>query len=219
MRCRSSRPAVFRGSEGRVVAAAALRRDYRRGFRLDHRFAETGRATVRVAEKQWVGAAPLPCGRRGPEEAGGSPGLERGPLARSRNCHAHAGRRSTSNGRRVGRSHPCFREAAPGAVPGWLVVRNGSHLHRPGILRGGPASPPRKGIDAFFATHRGHGHYLAYGGPEDALLAELMGREGALCLGRGGTQNLCFGRFFSGGIQGGMCADRDRLCLGDEAPR
>src|SRR5207248_6955420 len=33
----------------------------------------------------------------------------------------------------------------------------------------------RKGVDAFFATHRGHGHYLASGGPEDALLAELMG--------------------------------------------
>jgi 2-oxoisovalerate dehydrogenase E1 component len=63
----------------------------------------------------------------------------------------------------------------------------------------------RRGVDAFFATHRGHGHYLAYGGPEDALLAELMGRAGALCLGRGGTQNLCFQRFFSGGIQGG-CA-------------
>ena len=61
----------------------------------------------------------------------------------------------------------------------------------------------RKGVDAFFATHRGHGHYLAYGGPEDALLAELMGRAGALCLGRGGTQNLCFRRFFSAGIQGG----------------
>jgi 2-oxoisovalerate dehydrogenase E1 component len=61
----------------------------------------------------------------------------------------------------------------------------------------------RPGIDAFFATHRGHGHYLAAGGPEDALLAELMGREGALCLGRGGTQNLKYRRFFSSGIQGG----------------
>jgi 2-oxoisovalerate dehydrogenase E1 component len=61
----------------------------------------------------------------------------------------------------------------------------------------------RKGVDAFFATHRGHGHYLAYGGPEDRLLAELMGREGALCLGRGGTQNLLYQRFFSSGIQGG----------------
>lgn len=61
----------------------------------------------------------------------------------------------------------------------------------------------RPGVDAFFATHRGHGHFLASGGSEDALLAELMGREGALCLGRGGTQNLQFERFFSSGIQGG----------------
>ncbi|HVU15366.1 MAG TPA: thiamine pyrophosphate-dependent enzyme [Candidatus Didemnitutus sp.] len=61
----------------------------------------------------------------------------------------------------------------------------------------------RPGEDAFFATHRGHGHYLAYGGSEEALLAELMGREGALCLGRGGTQNLFWQRFFSAGIQGG----------------
>jgi 2-oxoisovalerate dehydrogenase E1 component len=61
----------------------------------------------------------------------------------------------------------------------------------------------RKGVDAFFATHRGHGHYLASGGPADQLLAELMGREGALCQGRGGTQNLCYKRFFSAGIQGG----------------
>lgn len=60
----------------------------------------------------------------------------------------------------------------------------------------------RPGLDAFFATHRGHGHYLAHGGPEAALFAEMMGREGALCLGRGGTQNLKFQRFFSAGIQG-----------------
>jgi 2-oxoisovalerate dehydrogenase E1 component len=59
------------------------------------------------------------------------------------------------------------------------------------------------GNDAFFATHRGHGHYLAHGGPADRLLAEMMGREGALCLGRGGTQNLLYKRFFSAGIQGG----------------
>jgi 2-oxoisovalerate dehydrogenase E1 component len=64
----------------------------------------------------------------------------------------------------------------------------------------------RPGLDAFFATHRGHGHYLAHGGPEDQLLAELMGREGALCGGRGGTQNLLHERFFSAGIQGGGAA-------------
>lgn len=58
------------------------------------------------------------------------------------------------------------------------------------------------GVDAFFATHRGHGHYLAYGGSREAFIAELMGREGALCSGRGGTQNLQHKRFFSAGIQG-----------------
>ena len=56
--------------------------------------------------------------------------------------------------------------------------------------------------DALFATHRGHGHYLATSGPADALLAEMMGRQGALCGGRGGTQHLRRGRFFSSGVQG-----------------
>src|SRR5262245_29249369 len=59
------------------------------------------------------------------------------------------------------------------------------------------------GTDAFLATHRGHGYFLAHGGPAASLLAEVMGREGALCLGRGGTQNLLYQRFFSAGIQGG----------------
>lgn len=61
------------------------------------------------------------------------------------------------------------------------------------------------GRDAFFATHRGHGHFLAYGGQPEALLAEIMGRAGAVCQGRGGTQNLCHQRFFSNGIQGAGC--------------
>ncbi len=59
------------------------------------------------------------------------------------------------------------------------------------------------GRDAFVATHRGHGHYLALGGPPDALLAELMGREGALCRGRGGSQHLCHRGYISSGVQGG----------------
>lgn len=60
----------------------------------------------------------------------------------------------------------------------------------------------RPGSDAIFATHRGHGFYLASGAPPEALLAELTGREGAACLGRGGTQHLHSGRFFANGIQG-----------------
>lgn len=60
----------------------------------------------------------------------------------------------------------------------------------------------RCGHDAFFATHRGHGHFLAHGGTPEELLAEMMGRAGAICGGRGGTQHLCRERFFSNGIQG-----------------
>ncbi|HEX2677829.1 MAG TPA: thiamine pyrophosphate-dependent dehydrogenase E1 component subunit alpha, partial [Polyangiales bacterium] len=61
----------------------------------------------------------------------------------------------------------------------------------------------RPGVDAFFGTHRCHGHYVAYGAPIDGFLAELMGREGAVCQGRGGSQHLHWKRFFSSGIQGG----------------
>lgn len=59
------------------------------------------------------------------------------------------------------------------------------------------------GHDAFFGTHRCHGHYVAHGAPIDGFLAELMGREGAVCQGRGGSQHLHWQRFFSSGIQGG----------------
>ena len=57
--------------------------------------------------------------------------------------------------------------------------------------------------DAVFTNHRCHGHFLAYGGSMRALMAEIMGRRGGVCGGRGGSQHLCEGRFFSQGIQGG----------------
>ena len=56
--------------------------------------------------------------------------------------------------------------------------------------------------DAVFSNHRCHGHFLAYGGPIDGLLSEIMGREGGVCSGRGGSQHLCYGRFHSSGVQG-----------------
>jgi len=57
--------------------------------------------------------------------------------------------------------------------------------------------------DAFFSTHRCHGHFLAYTDSVEGLLAEVLGREGGVCNGRGGSQHLCSGRFFSNGIVGG----------------
>ena len=58
------------------------------------------------------------------------------------------------------------------------------------------------GKDFFIGTHRAHGHYLAHGGLPEKFLAELLGKEGALCAGRGGSQHLVFENFFSNGIQG-----------------
>jgi 2-oxoisovalerate dehydrogenase E1 component len=56
--------------------------------------------------------------------------------------------------------------------------------------------------DFVFSNHRGHGHYLARFGDYAGLLAEIMGREGGVCGGVGGSQHLRRGRYFSTGVQG-----------------
>lgn len=58
--------------------------------------------------------------------------------------------------------------------------------------------------DTVWSNHRCHGHFLAYCGAVDGLLAEIMGRTTGVCAGRGGSQHLCLGRFHSNGIQGGI---------------
>jgi len=56
--------------------------------------------------------------------------------------------------------------------------------------------------DFVFSNHRGHGHYLAHCRDPEGLLAELLGREGAVCHGVGGSQHLRRERFLSTGVQG-----------------
>jgi 2-oxoisovalerate dehydrogenase E1 component len=56
--------------------------------------------------------------------------------------------------------------------------------------------------DFVFSNHRGHGHYLARFGDMAGLLAEIMGREGAVCGGVGGSQHIRRGNYFSTGVQG-----------------
>jgi TPP-dependent pyruvate/acetoin dehydrogenase alpha subunit len=56
--------------------------------------------------------------------------------------------------------------------------------------------------DFVLSNHRGHGHYLARFDDPHGLLAELMGREGGVCNGVGGSQHLLRGRFLSTGVQG-----------------
>jgi acetoin:2,6-dichlorophenolindophenol oxidoreductase subunit alpha len=57
--------------------------------------------------------------------------------------------------------------------------------------------------DVVVSNHRGHGHFLAYGGPMQALAAEMLGRCGGVCRGRGGSQHLHWQDFYSSGILGG----------------
>lgn len=58
--------------------------------------------------------------------------------------------------------------------------------------------------DIVVSNHRGHGHYIAYTGECDSLMAELMGRKSGTCRGWGGSQHLCNRNFYSNGVQGGM---------------
>ena len=44
--------------------------------------------------------------------------------------------------------------------------------------------------DLVFSSHRAHGHFLARGSTPGPLLAEIMGRAGGLCRGKGGSMHL-----------------------------
>ena len=57
-------------------------------------------------------------------------------------------------------------------------------------------------IDVVFSNHRCHGHYLAFTDDVDGLLREVMGRVGGVCGGKGGSQHLFAGNFYSNGVLG-----------------
>ena len=68
-------------------------------------------------------------------------------------------------------------------------------------------SPLLEPDDFQISNHRGHGHYLARFGDLAGLLAEIMGREGGIANGVGGSQHLYRDRqFLSTGIQGESAA-------------
>lgn len=53
----------------------------------------------------------------------------------------------------------------------------------------GVATALREG-DYLYGTHRSHGHFLARGADPDQLMAELGGKDGGLCRGRGGSMHI-----------------------------
>lgn len=70
--------------------------------------------------------------------------------------------------------------------------------------------------DVVFSNHRCHGHYLASGGDMRSLFAELMGREVGVCGGRGGSQHLHWGNFYSNGVQGGIVPIATGMALAEK---
>ena len=44
--------------------------------------------------------------------------------------------------------------------------------------------------DYLLSTHRGHGHTLAKGANATAMMSELLGREGGICQGKGGSMHI-----------------------------
>ena len=61
-----------------------------------------------------------------------------------------------------------------------------------------------RGRDVVVSNHRCHGHYIAFTGDVSGLAAEVMGRAGGTCSGRGGSQHLCRDGFYTNGVQGGI---------------
>jgi TPP-dependent pyruvate/acetoin dehydrogenase alpha subunit len=70
--------------------------------------------------------------------------------------------------------------------------------------------------DTIFATHRCHGHYLAYTDDLFGLFSELMGKQTGPSGGRGGSQHLCRGNFYSSGVQGGFMASAAGIALAEQ---
>ncbi len=53
--------------------------------------------------------------------------------------------------------------------------------------------------DILLTTHRGHGHVLAKGADATAMMCELLGREGGVCQGKGGSMHIAD---FAAGVLG-----------------
>ncbi len=52
------------------------------------------------------------------------------------------------------------------------------------------SSPALKKSDYLLNTHRGHGHFLMWGGDLNRMMAEFLGKESGYCRGRGGSMHI-----------------------------
>ncbi len=73
---------------------------------------------------------------------------------------------------------------ANGEVPGFIHLSIGQEAVATGVASALAAQ------DTLATTHRGHGHVLARGMDVTGFMKEIMGREGGLCKGRGGSMHV-----------------------------
>jgi TPP-dependent pyruvate/acetoin dehydrogenase alpha subunit len=66
----------------------------------------------------------------------------------------------------------------------------------------GVVSALEPSLDVVFSNHRCHGHYIAFTDDLFGLASEVMGRATGTCGGKGGSQHLCKGNFYSNGVLG-----------------
>jgi TPP-dependent pyruvate/acetoin dehydrogenase alpha subunit len=71
-------------------------------------------------------------------------------------------------------------------------------------------------VDVVFSNHRCHGHYLAFTDDAYGLLCEVMGRATGTCGGKGGSQHLCKGNFYSNGILGSIVPVATGIALAEK---
>ena len=71
-------------------------------------------------------------------------------------------------------------------------------------------------VDTIFSNHRCHGHYLAFTDDAYGLLCEVMGRADGVCGGKGGSQHLCKGNFYSNGVLGSIVPVATGIALAEK---
>jgi acetoin:2,6-dichlorophenolindophenol oxidoreductase subunit alpha len=71
-------------------------------------------------------------------------------------------------------------------------------------------------VDTVFSNHRCHGHYLAFTDDAFGLLCEVMGRADGVCGGKGGSQHLCKGNFYSNGVLGSIVPVATGIALAEK---
>ncbi|MDX8502605.1 thiamine pyrophosphate-dependent dehydrogenase E1 component subunit alpha [Mesorhizobium sp. VK4C] len=76
-----------------------------------------------------------------------------------------------------------MRQVEAGRIPGWFHSSAG---HEAAIVG---ACLALRHDDPMTGTHRSHGHPIGKGARLEALMAELMGKEGGICRGRGGSMH------------------------------